>query len=180
MIPVPLALLMILLSPMQGLAQTDEDSAVGTFDAGGIQGMSAEELSQSLSTGGDVRISFDGSASPGQIVTQEGAVAPTFVPGVYGQAIQFNGKAVVLVPIEINPKETPQITITGWVKRSNTSNIGYLVRMTGQGHPALRIYSGKLMMDGGRAKLSLKKSDPLITPDEWPFSPAFGITILAP
>ncbi|NOX68627.1 MAG: LamG domain-containing protein [Gammaproteobacteria bacterium] len=100
---------------------------------------------------GVLYLPFDGNASPGQIVTKPGAAPPTFVPGKYGQAIQLNDSSAVAVPFELNPADTPQITMTAWIKYSRRAGVGTILSTRGTGHPGLQVYGGRPKVVRGRA-----------------------------
>jgi hypothetical protein len=118
----------------------------------------------------DVTLPFDGNAAPGTIVTGAGATAPSFVPGQSGQAIYFSDESAVAVPAEIDPRSTPQISITAWIKRSPTSNYGWLIDSgSNLSLPSLRLSGGKLAGRGGRDLKTMSISSAAIPPDEWTF-----------
>ncbi|NOX68628.1 MAG: serine hydrolase [Gammaproteobacteria bacterium] len=121
---------------------------------------------------GALYLPFDGNASPGQIVTKPGATPPIFVPGKYGQAIFFSDSSAVAVPLKLSPIDTPQITITAWIKRAPRSGIGKIIGASAPGYPVLQIYGGnpKVLRGGaGRDSFNMTPSGTDIEPNQWTF-----------
>ncbi len=127
------------------------DAGASPTGAGGFTGSTASGNPTAPPFDGALYIPFDGNASPGQIVTKPGATPPTFVPGKYGQAIQFNDSSAVAVPFELSPIDTPQITMTAWIKYSRRAGVGKIISTHGTGHPALQIYGGRPKAVRGQA-----------------------------
>ncbi|WP_405231117.1 LamG-like jellyroll fold domain-containing protein [Lentisalinibacter salinarum] len=64
---------------------------------------------------------------------------PSFVDGKYGQGIQLNGDWAVIAPLDLNPDQYPEVTVTGWVFLENEEARGALLG-TGSGDgPNIRV-----------------------------------------
>ncbi len=147
-------------------------SATGGGSLGSSTGATASGSPTAPPFDGALYLPFDGTASPGEIVTKPGATPPTFVPGKYGQAIYFNDSSAVAVPFELSPIDTPQITLTAWIKRSPDSSMGKIVSSAGIGHPVMQIYGGsvkQLRGSGGREAFSMSVDGFDIKTDQWTF-----------
>jgi hypothetical protein len=114
-------------------------------------------------------LTFDGTASPGEIFTPDDGVAPGFVEGRSGKALAFGGPSVVAMPLNIDPREHPRLTIVAWIKiRPDAAGQPFLIS-TGEGPlPALKLVDRRLTGVAGRGRTGVKVQIPEQIPvDTW-------------
>jgi cysteine-rich repeat protein len=135
-----------------------------------------------------LRITFEGTASPGTIFVPPGNKPPVYVPArnralnvisasgipissdTDETALQFNAPAAVAIPFDLDVQTDPQITIVAWVRRGADSRIGWLVNTgSSQGLPSLRIYNSRLRGRAGRIEKTMDVRDAEIPAGEWTF-----------
>jgi hypothetical protein len=95
---------------------------------------------------------FDGDAAPGEIYVKAGSSPPTFVAGRDGRAIEFSDGAVVALPLDIDARRHPQVTVSLWIKASaEAATQGWLFGPgDGNNQPFLQIVSGRHVAVMGR------------------------------
>lgn len=90
--------------------------------------------------------SFDGSAEPGELFVDEGASPPAYVAGRHGQAILFGRDAVVAMPLDIDARRHPQLTLSLWIKAGEDAATQPWLFAPGAANnqPALRVFGGRV------------------------------------
>ncbi|MEJ2653202.1 MAG: hypothetical protein P8173_15825 [Gammaproteobacteria bacterium] len=120
----------------------------------------------------EVVLPFDGSAAPGETFVKNGAEQPVFVAGRDGQAIQFGDGAVVALPLDLDARRHPQVTVTLWVKAgADAAAQGWLFGPgDGNNQPFIKIVGGRHVAVEGRyadGTPGVLESDTALPVDEW-------------
>jgi hypothetical protein len=120
----------------------------------------------------DVVVTFDGDAKPGELYLRDGAALPSYVVGRHGQAILFGQGAVVAMPLDIDARRHPQLTVSLWIRAGADAATQAWLFGPGDGNnqPFLRIFAGRHVGVEGRyadGERSLLQSDTVLPVDEW-------------
>ncbi len=164
-----LLVVLALSSSAIALAQSPEDNSPqdpdqmpgDQFDAGtGVSG----KLLLHLPMDG----SFENRGSlPGvpELVIRSGGAQPQFVDGAFGQALRFDGKTVLAVPVDLTNDDYRTVTLTGWVRMNDESKSGMTVLSTGTGL-RVQVHQRNISASPGGP---LYRNKNLFKPGEWSF-----------
>ncbi|NNL88562.1 MAG: LamG domain-containing protein [Marinicaulis sp.] len=98
--------------------------------------------------------------------TTDGGTA-TGIPGKYGKAIQFDGKALLAMPFTLDHAQYPQVTVTAWIKQPKDARGTRHIVSTGADAGYRLIFNGSLAVRAGPRGVSF--SGPRPPHDEWVF-----------
>ncbi|MDR2430597.1 MAG: hypothetical protein LBD14_06920 [Puniceicoccales bacterium] len=121
------------------------------------------------------RWSFDGSAKNAVVGKFDATIGkrapndggPKFVPGVFGQALEFSGKLGVAVGPEVLPKDLRALTFSAWVAPQNLNgNLVLLRKEDGDNRLLFAFQEAKFLTLGLNCGRSYLELDALISPEE--------------
>jgi hypothetical protein len=92
-----------------------------------------------------------------------------YVEGRHGKAIQFGKKSLVAIPLDIDPRKHPQLTIMAWIKRPpGGGNQGFIVSDSGVGGlPYLGLYGGSVSARAGYELIRNPVELEVVPREEW-------------
>lgn len=139
----------------------------GTLSAGAfalLMALFASSVSaQSLLLHFPMESAGDGAA---KLYTADGGTAVS-VPGKIGKAVQFDGKALLAQPFNLDHAQYPQVTVTAWVKQPEGARGTRHIVSAGADAGYRLIFNGSLAVRAGRRGVSF--SGPRPQSDEWVF-----------
>jgi hypothetical protein len=102
-----------------------------------------------------------------RMYVDEGEAQPELVPGHSGQAIEFDSKATIAVPFDLDHSDYPVVTITAWVKQAlATSDTRAILSSGSDAGASLGVHGGRLAAKVGRTGVSFDQDLPS---GEWVF-----------
>ncbi|MEJ2604666.1 MAG: hypothetical protein P8172_15520 [Gammaproteobacteria bacterium] len=102
-----------------------------------------------------------------RMYVKTGEATPQVVPGKIGQAIEFDSRAVIALPFDLNHNDYPAVTITAWVRQGlATSGTRAILSSGSDAGARLGVNGGRLAVKAGRTGVSFDRDMPKA---EWVF-----------
>jgi hypothetical protein len=106
-------------------------------------------------------------AAAASIHVAAGGAAPVTVPGKFGEALRFDGKATIAMPFSLDAVAYPDVTVTAWVKVDADSRGDRTVFSAGNGNvPKLSLHGDRAHFVAARGSAMFGTGMPR---DEWVF-----------